>query len=63
VWLNHARVVVKVPENVVKSLVEYNHDPARLDEYREKIANLIDASGMPNADPWGKNFGVRGFKK
>jgi len=52
-----------VPDNIVKSLVEYNRDPKQLNDYREKIATLIDTSGMPTVDPWGKNFGVWGFGK
>lgn len=62
-WLTKARTAVIVPENIVKSLVEYNRDPLHLYEYREQIAKLIDSSGISNADPWGKNFGVRGFGK
>ncbi len=62
-WLTNAKQTVKVPDTIVKSLVEYNRDPKRLNDYREKIATLIDTSGMPAVDPWGKNFGVRGFGK
>jgi len=62
-WLANAKQTVKIPDNIVKSLVEYNRDPKQLNDYREKIATLIDTSGMPDVDPWGKNFGVRGFGK
>jgi len=41
-------------------MAEYSHDPQALYAWRNKVADLIDRSGMPNVDPWGKNFGVRG---
>jgi len=62
-WLTKAKETVMIPGSIVKSLVEYNRDPKQLNDYREKIATLIDTSGMPDVDPWGKNFGVRGFGK
>ena len=50
-----------MPEPLVKSIGEYSRDPALLYEYRNRLGELIDRAGMPDADPWGQNFGVRGF--
>ena len=49
------------PENLVKTMAEYSHDPKQLYAYRSRLAELIDRSTMPDADPWGKEFNVRRF--
>ena len=42
-------------------MAQYSHDPAALTAYRDRLADLIDRSTMPDADPWPDDFGVRGF--
>ena len=47
----------------MKTMTEYLHDPQVLYAYRDRLGDLIDRSGVPPANPWGDNFGVRGFLK
>ncbi len=60
-WLADAQSVAVVPEKLVKDMVTYSRDAGVLYAWRDKVADMIDSSGMSDADPWGKNFGVRGF--
>jgi len=60
-WLDEARAALPVPQGLVKSMSEYARDPSELYAYRSRLAELIDRSGMPDADPWGPGFNVRGF--
>ena len=60
-WLREAKAALPVPESLVETMAKYPHDPQALYAYRNRLAELIDRSGMPDADPWGKDFGVRGF--
>lgn len=41
-WLKEADDALKVPESLVKSLTEFNRDPAELYRYRERLADLIE---------------------
>jgi hypothetical protein len=59
-WLAEAKAALSVPEGLVKSMREYSRDPADLYAYRNRLAELIDRSGMTDADPWGEHFTVRG---
>ncbi|NSW56332.1 MAG: DUF4091 domain-containing protein [Armatimonadetes bacterium] len=61
-WLKQAEEALVVPDSLVENMAKYSHDPAALYEYRERMADLIDRSGVPDADPWGEDFGVRGFR-
>lgn len=61
-WLKQAEEALIVPDSLVENMAMYSHDPAALYEYRERMAELIDRSGVPDADPWGEDFGVRGFR-
>ena len=60
-WLAEAREALPVPETLVKTVAEYSHDPKPLYAWRNRVGELIDRSGVPDPDPWGKEFGVRGF--
>ncbi len=60
-WLSKAVKALEVPGLLVAARADYSDDPAVLYAYREQLAELIDASGMTDADPWGAEFGVRGF--
>ncbi len=60
-WLDEARSALPVPDGLVKTMSEYSHDPKTLYEYRDRLAELIDRSTMPDADPWPDDFNVRGF--
>ncbi len=60
-WLEEAKEAVVVPESLVKSMAEYSHDPAELYAYRERVARLIEDTGLTDLNPWGDGFGVRGF--
>jgi|GEM_PF-2895860 len=41
-WLKEAEAALKVPESLVKSLTEFNRDPAELYRYRKRLADLIE---------------------
>ena len=42
-------------------MTEYSRAPAQVYAWRDRIADLIDASGLAGVNPWGPNFGARGF--
>ena len=54
-WLAEAKEALLVPATLVKNLKEYSRDPAELYAYRNRIAELIDRSDMPNINPWLSN--------
>lgn len=60
-WLAQAHKTLPVPDGLVKTMGEYSRDPAALYAYRSRVARLIDSSDMADTDPWGPDFGVRGF--
>jgi hypothetical protein len=60
-WLAEAEAALTVPDTLVKTMAEYSRDPAALYAWRDRMATLIDASGIPDPNPWGEHFGVRGF--
>jgi len=60
-WLREAKAALPVPESLVETMAKYSHAPKALYAYRNRLAELIDRSGMPDMNPWGKDFGVRGF--
>jgi hypothetical protein len=62
-WLEEARAGLPVPEVLVKTMSEYSHDPKILYAYRNRLAELIDRSSMPDADPWPTDFNVRGLAR
>ncbi|MDO8945311.1 MAG: DUF4091 domain-containing protein, partial [Desulfobacterales bacterium] len=61
-WLAEAKLALEVPETLVKSMTAYSRDPAKVYEWRNRIGDLIDRSGVSDANPWGNNFGVRGSR-
>jgi len=61
-WLVKAREALPIPESLVEDLAKYSRDPGEVRAYRTRVGELIDASGMPDADPWGPDFAARGFK-
>ncbi len=62
-WLADAKAALQVPESLVKGIGEYSRDPSLVYRYRNQLAELIDRAGEPDADPWGREFGVRGFRR
>ncbi|MBN2129462.1 MAG: DUF4091 domain-containing protein [Sedimentisphaerales bacterium] len=60
-WLDEAIQTLEVPKELVAARSDYSDDPAVLYGYRKRVADMIDNSGMADADPWGDDFGVRGF--
>ncbi|MBN1341399.1 MAG: DUF4091 domain-containing protein [Phycisphaerae bacterium] len=61
-WLVQAKAALPVPEPLVKTTAEYSRDPARLYAWRNRVGDLIDRSGVKDANPWGADFGVRGLR-
>jgi len=61
-WLIEAKAALPVPEPLVKTMAEYSRDPARLYAWRNRVGDLIDRSGVTDANPWGMDFGVRGMR-
>jgi len=43
-WRQEAEAALKVPESLVKSLTEFNRNPAELYRYRERLATLIESA-------------------
>jgi len=62
-WLAEAKASLSVPGTLVKTMAEYARDPARLYAWRNRMGDLIDRSGITDANPWGTDFDVRGFRK
>ena len=60
-WLAGAKEALPVPETLVKTMREYSHNPADLYAYRNRLADMIDRSGVRDCNPWGSHFTVRGF--
>lgn len=60
-WLAEAKNALLVPDALVKSMTEYSRQPAQLYAWRNRIGDLIEQSGLPDVNPWGPNFGVRGL--
>jgi hypothetical protein len=56
-----ATAALAVPESLGKTMSEYSHDPQVRYAYRDGLGHLIDRSGLADANPWGDDFGVRGF--
>jgi len=61
-WLTEAKSALPVPEALVRSMNEYSRDPVLLYSWRNRIGDLIDRSGLAGVNPWGRDFGVRGFR-
>ncbi len=59
-WLIEAEAALPVPAELVRTLSDYSREPARLYAWRDRLADLIERSGVTDADPWGPAFGVRG---
>jgi hypothetical protein len=64
-WLAQAQAALQVPEELVKDMAEYSHDPALLRAWREGMAEALDACDFAaQLNPWfdpDNPFGVRGF--
>ncbi|MBI5386794.1 MAG: DUF4091 domain-containing protein [Verrucomicrobia bacterium] len=60
-WLAEAKAALPVPASLVKTMTDYARDPAALYAWRNRLGDLIDRSGLTDVNPWGKDFGVRGF--
>lgn len=58
-WLADAQAALKVPESLVKSMTDYSRDPAAVYAWRNRLGDLIEQSGMPDVNPWGKHFRLR----
>ena len=50
-----------VPASLVKNKTEYSRDPKVLYAWRNQLGQLLDRAEAADANPWGDNFGVRGF--
>jgi hypothetical protein len=55
-WLADAKMSLEAPKELVASLTEYSRDPKLLYVWREKLASLIEASGLRGINPWGDGF-------
>ncbi len=61
-WLARAKAALPVPETLVKTMTNYSNDPATVYEWRNRMGDLIDEAGEPEVNPWGRDYGVRGFE-
>lgn len=62
-WLAEARAALPVPESLVESMARYSREPRDLYAWRNRVGELLDRSGVTDADPWGERFGVRGLRR
>lgn len=60
-WLDEARGASAVPDSLIRDLADFSRDPDDLYAYRNRLADLIERSGVADANPWGNRFTVRGF--
>lgn len=60
-WLDEARSGLTVPDSLIRTMAEFARDPKALYAYRNRLADLIERSGVTDANPWGTDFAVRGF--
>ena len=44
--------LLTVPETLVKDMAHFSIDPDLLRAYRSRVAEAIDAAGIPPAEPW-----------
>lgn len=59
-WLSAARAALETPNELVASQTEYTRDPAVLYSWREKLAALIEESGVGPIDLWKDGFKLLG---
>lgn len=62
-WLADAKAALSVPDSLVKTMAEYSREPAQVYAWRDRVGELIDQADAKDANPWGKDFSVRGFVK
>ena len=66
-WIDQARIALFVPDELVKDMAEYSHDPTLLHAWRDGMAEALDASGFAaQLNPWCSPetpFGVRGMRE
>ena len=62
-WLSEAGKALEVPESLIRAMDDFSRDPKELYAYRDRLGQLIEESDRPAADPWGQDFGVRGFQR
>lgn len=48
-WVREARELLSVPRSVAKSLTDYADDPAALDAWRNRMADLLEGGVIPGA--------------
>jgi hypothetical protein len=48
-WLARAKAALAVPDDVVRSMTEYTHDPAAIYRYRQTLADAIEAAPVKAA--------------
>lgn len=59
-WLALAKATLQVPHDLMQSMTDYSRDPAKLYNWRNQMADLIESSGVDDVNPWGANFGLPG---
>ena len=62
-WLTTAQAALTVPTELVTTMGEYSHDPQPLLAWRQALGKLIEQSGIRDANPWGRGFAARGFRR
>jgi len=62
-WLTTAQAALTVPTELVTTMGEYSHDPQPLLAWRQALGELIEQSGIRDANPWGRGFAARGFRR
>ncbi len=62
-FIAEANKALEVPKTLVRAANDSTADSEQIYQWRRKVADLIEKSGMSNINPWGSEFNVRGFTK
>jgi hypothetical protein len=55
-WLEEAKRLLSVPEEVIQSRTEFTNDAAALYHYRNSLAEAIEVAGIEPVYPWGSGL-------
>ena len=60
-WLESARAALNATDTYVRSRIDWTKDLEEVRQYRDQLANAIEASPESDSDPWKDGMGVLGI--
>ncbi|MBC2601819.1 glycoside hydrolase domain-containing protein [Puniceicoccus vermicola] len=60
-WLEQAREALDATNTYVESRIDWTKDPQEVRQYRDQLAEAIEASPVTDTDPWKEGMGVLGI--